>query len=61
MVQPNQMCSFVCEGTGSDVDLFEAVLGRTTYEKINSIQAYIRVQDKDSYFPQMNDLNVYCV
>ena len=35
--------------------------GRTTYEMINSIQAYLRVKDKDSYFVQMNDLTVYCV
>ena len=28
---------------------------------INSTQAYLRVNDKDSYFVQMNDLNIYCI
>ena len=35
--------------------------GRTIYKRINSIQAYLRVKNKDSYFIQMNDLAVYCV
>ena len=36
-------------------------LGRTTYEMITSIQAYLRVKDTDSYFVQINDLTVYWV